>query len=90
MLWVVISIVRLASRSLRIILQVSNRIFASIPVVGSSKTTSLGFPIKLIAKDSLLLIPPENVLTLPFLFSYKCTDSRQFLISRLLEGHPFS
>ena len=69
MLWVVISIVRLLSLSFRIIFQVYSLILASMPVVGSSNTTSLGFPIKLIANDNLLLIPPEKVLTFPVRFS---------------------
>lgn len=69
MLWVVISIVRLLSLSFRIIFQVYSLILASMPVVGSSNTTSLGFPIKLIANDNLLLIPPEKVFTFPVRFS---------------------
>lgn len=68
MLWVVINIVLFRSRSRKIIFHVYNRILASIPVVGSSKITNFGFPIKLMAKDNLLRIPPENVLTLPDLF----------------------
>lgn len=53
--------------------QVSNRTFASIPVVGSSSIISLGFPVKLNAKESLRLIPPEKVLTLPSLFLSRLT-----------------
>lgn len=86
-LWVVKRTV-LFPLNYRIIFHVEKRILASIPVVGSSKTTNLGSPIKLIAKESLLLIPPEKVLTCPFLFSHKLTAySPDWMPSGL---HPFN
>ncbi len=66
---------------LRISFQVKIRICASIPVVGSSKIISFGSPIKLMAKDRRLRMPPENVDTLPFLFSFKFTESKHSLMS---------
>lgn len=89
-LCVVISIVFWLSLSFKIIFHVSKRIFASMPVVGSSSTTNLGFPIKLIAKESLRRIPPENVLTFPYLFWYKQTDSKLLLICYSVAGQPLS
>ena len=88
MLWVVIRTV-LLDLILRISFQVRILMWASIPVVGSSKIISFGSPIKLIAKDKRRRIPPENVDTLPFLFSYKFTDSKHFLISFSVDGKPF-
>jgi len=52
----VLSLLRLYKRS-----QTSLLDTGSIPVVGSSRKITLGFPIQLIAIESLLLIPPENV-----------------------------
>jgi hypothetical protein len=66
-LWVVISTV-FPLLIFKISFQVRILICASIPVVGSSKMINFGSPIKLIAKDNLLLMPPENVDTFPFLF----------------------
>lgn len=88
MLWVVMRTV-LPVLILRMSFQVRILICASMPVVGSSIMMSFGSPIKLIAKDNLLLMPPENVDTFPFLFSYKETDSRYFLIYCSSEETPF-
>lgn len=44
-----------------IICQTKRRVLGSIPVVGSSNTIILGFPMALIAMESLLLIPPLKV-----------------------------
>lgn len=65
MLWVVISTVCFPLRAM-ISFQVRRRTFASMPVVGSSRISNLGFPIILRARESLLRIPPEKVLTFPF------------------------
>lgn len=89
MLWVVIRTVRF-TLIFNINFHVNILIWASIPVVGSSKIINFGSPIKLIAKDKRRLIPPENVDTLPFLLSYKLTDCRLFLMSLYYEGNPFN
>lgn len=89
MLCVVIKTVRFL-RIFKINFHVSNLIWASMPVVGSSRIINFGSPIKLIAKESLLLIPPENVDTFPFLFSYKLTGSRHFLMSLYSAEKPFN
>ena len=80
MLCVVIRTV-LFARIFKISFHVRILMCASMPVVGSSKIINFGSPIKLIANESLLLIPPENVDTLPFLLSYKLTELRHFFIS---------
>lgn len=89
MLWVVINTVRFL-RIFNINFQVNNLIWASIPVVGSSRIINFGSPIKLIANESLLRIPPENVDTFPFLLSYRFTDSRHFLMSPYSAENPLS
>ncbi len=45
---------------------------------------------RLIAKDSLLLIPPEKVDTFPFLLSYKLTDYKHLFMSIYYAGNPLS
>ena len=74
----------------KIIFHVCCLILASMPVVGSSRTTTLGFPIKLIANESLLFIPPEKVLTSPALFSYKFTEERLDLTISSIFLKPFN
>jgi len=75
---------------LRISFHVRILIWASMPVVGSSRIISFGSPIRLIARDNLRLIPPENVETFPFLLSYKFTDSKHFLTSSYPDENPLS
>ena len=89
MLCVVMSTVRLAL-ILRISFHVSILMWASIPVVGSSKIINFGSPTKLIAKDKRRRIPPEKVETFPFLLSYKLTDSRDFSVSFYVDENPFN
>ena len=88
-LCVVIRTVRFL-RIFKINFHVRSLICASIPVVGSSSITSFGSPMRLIAKESLLLMPPENVDTFPFLFSYRFTESKHFLIYFQPQGKLFS
>ncbi len=76
-LWVVIKTVCFPLRP-KINFQVKSLTLASIPVVGSSKMSNLGFPTVLKARESLLLIPPEKVLTLPPIFLSKLTDYNCF------------
>jgi hypothetical protein len=71
-LWVVMRTVIFYLRA-KMSFQVSKRTLASIPVVGSSSIISFGLPVKLNAKESLRLIPPEKVFTLPSLFFSRLT-----------------
>lgn len=87
MLWVVISTVWVCLRA-RMSFQVCSLTFASIPVVGSSKITSLGSPTRLRARDSLLLIPPEKVLTRPVAFLSRLTLASLRRISSLSKERP--
>jgi hypothetical protein len=70
--------------------QVSKRTLASIPVVGSSSIISFGLPVKLNAKESLRLIPPEKVFTLPFLFFSRLTFLNCVTISFYSIFSPFN
>ena len=76
MLWVVMRTLCFYLRP-KINFQVESLTRASMPVVGSSRITNLGFPTKLKASESLRLIPPEKVLTLPSMFCCKPTALRE-------------
>lgn len=89
MLWVVIRTVCLP-RIAKMSFQVKRRTLASMPVVGSSRITSLGSPIMLKAKERRRRIPPEKVLTIPFIFFSKLTDSKHLKIFCSSIGNPLS
>lgn len=88
MLWVVIRTVCF-SLNPSISFQVKSLTCASIPVVGSSRITSLGLPTRLKARDKRLLIPPEKVLTLPSIFFSRLTPSSCLVIFVLSMGSCF-
>jgi hypothetical protein len=64
----------------------------SSPELGSSKKTTLGFPMSAIAKDNLLLIPPDSYLLLRSLSLIRSTSMSKLLILfyRSVEFTPFN
>mmetsp|Transcript_4100 Transcript_4100/g.5434 ORF Transcript_4100/g.5434 Transcript_4100/m.5434 type:complete len:95 (+) Transcript_4100:3198-3482(+) len=77
----VVRMMALPSLNRRITSQVFLRLKGSIPLVGSSRNTTLGLPRKAMPMESFLFCPPDRVSTASLNFSSRPTSTAIFRIS---------